>query len=945
MSQPTSQIVIEAPHGSDVVPTPTPTIGWRTETDTAHWIQSGAELELDRSGTTESHRITGRAQTQIAWPFAPLSPRDEVSLRVRVTGEDGVEGEWSAPRRIVAGFLGDGEWQAATIGSAAPGGAAEPVSLRTEFDVTGDVARATLYATAVGVYQVAIDGTDVDDQVMKPGWTPYAQRTVHETTDVTALLNEGRNAIGVRLAGAWATERFGFRDNARPIYGEQPRFAAQLHITYADGRTQVVATDASWRTSTGPITLSGLYEGEDFDARRVLVDADGRGFAEVGYDDSAWAAAAEQDAVAVPEARVAPFVRRIEELGVQEVITTPSGKTVLDFGQNLVGRLRLRVSGPAGTQITLRHAEVLEHGELGTRPLRQAAATDHYTLSGDGVEEWEPEFTFHGFRYAEITGWPGAFDPADVTAVVIHSDMERTGWFETSDPLVDKLHENVVWGLRGNFLYVPTDCPQRDERLGWTGDIQVFAPTASFLYDVRGFLDSWLRDLAIEQGESDGIVPFVVPNVLGVAKPAAAWGDAATVVPWVLHERYADTATLARQYDSMKAWTDVLVDIAGERRLWEGKFQFGDWLDPDAPPHLPANAKTDGDIVASAYLFRSADAVARAAALLGHSDDAETYAAIAEEVRAAFLAEYVTPSGRMVSDAQTAYSMAIVFDIAPADQQQVLGDRLAELTRQSGYRISTGFVGTPIIQDALTRTGHLDTARRQLVQTENPSWLYPVTMGATTIWERWDSMLPDGTINPGEMTSFNHYAFGAIGDWLHRVVAGLAPAAPAYERIHIEPRPLSGFDSASAEHLTPYGTARSSWTRADGVLRVEAVIPPNTTATVVLPDGQTHEVGSGTHAWEVADTAVASAPGEVSFATNLADIIDDPEAYRAVLDVIRAGNPEAAELIRTSTKWMAGRELGEAVFMRTGPDVQAAVAERLAALSSERAAALATTDA
>ena len=288
----------------------------------------------------------------------------------------------------------------------------------------------------------------------------------------------------------------------------------------------------------------------------------------------------------------------------------------------------------------------------------------------------------------------------------------------------------------------------------------------------------------------------MVPNVLGPARPAAAWGDAATVVPWVLNERYADVATLERQYPSMKAWTDVLLDIAGDRRLWEGRFQFGDWLDPDAPPDQPARAKTDGDIVASAYLFRSADAVARAARLLGDEADAERYAALAEEVRAAFLDEYVTPSGRMVSDAQTAYAMAIVFEIAPASLIPALGARLAELTRESGYKIGTGFVGTPIIQDALTRTGHLDTARRLLVQTENPSWLYPVTMGATTIWERWDSMLPDGTINPGQMTSFNHYAFGAIGDWLHRVVAGLAPDAPGYERIRIAPHPLDGIDSA-----------------------------------------------------------------------------------------------------------------------------------------------------
>ncbi|TQM23632.1 alpha-L-rhamnosidase [Microbacterium kyungheense] len=927
-------ITTDAPHGSDVVASPAPEIGWRTATDAADWLQASAEVELTRAGEIWTHRVEGRASTRIAWPFPPLAPREEVSLRVRVTGQDGATGEWSAPRRVVAGFLGDGEWRAAAIGLPSPVGTAQPAYLRSEFDVTGAVARATLYATAVGVYQAALGGVDVDDQVMKPGWTPYPRRLIHETTDVTALLAPGRNAIGVRLAGAWATESYGFRDNARPLYAAQPRFAAQLLIEYDDGTSEWVLTDASWQASTGPITASGLYAGEDHDARLALVDADGRGFSEAGYDASDWMPAAEQEPVHTPEARVSPFVRRLDELTVREVIETPSGHTVLDFGQNLVGRLRVRVAGPAGTVLTLRHAEVLEHGELGTRPLRAAAATDRYTLSGDGVEEWEPEFTFHGFRYAQIDGWPGELDPAAVTAVVIHSDMERTGWFEASDPVVNQLHENIVWGLRGNFLYLPTDCPQRDERLGWTGDIQVFAPTASFLYDVRGFLDSWLRDLALEQ--VDGVVPFVVPNVLGAARPAAAWGDAATIVPWVLHERYADVSTVARQYDSMKAWADALIDLAGPRRLWEGMFQFGDWLDPDAPPEQAAKAKTDADIVASAYLFRSVEAVARAAALLGRDAAAEEYAVIAEEVRQAFLAEYVTPAGRMMSDAQTAYALAIMFDVAPESQHDALGARLAELTRLSGYRIGTGFVGTPIIQDALTRTGHLETARRLLVQTENPSWLYPVTMGATTIWERWDSMLPDGTINPGEMTSFNHYALGAIGDWLHRVVAGLAPDAPGYARLRIEPRPLAGFDSASAEHLTPYGPARSGWSRAGEALRVTATVPPNTTAVVVLPDGRSFEVGSGSHEWETVDAAPPASTSAIGLDSTLAAVIDDLEAYQAIATVLEAADPDAAHAFRTTTRWSDGRELGEALFMFAGPDVQQAIAERLADLSSGR---------
>lgn len=916
-----ARVDVDAPYGSDVVAVPDPVIGWTIETDAVGWTQHRAELELTVQGVDEvqTHDVDGRESVRLRWPFRPLAPRETARLRVRVTGSDGNVSAWSAPRRIVAGFLADGEWSPSTIAVAVPDGHAQPATLRGSFAVDGEVTRATLYATAVGVYQAAVNGSDVDDQVLKPGWTPFHSRTMHETTDVTALLRQGANEIAVRLAGAWATERFGFRENAAPVYVDQPRFAAQLLVEYADGRSDLIVTDGSWQSAPNEITASGLYAGEDHDARRTASD---------------WTPVAVVDDLPVPGARISPFVRRIEEIAVSEVITTPAGRTVLDFGQNLVGRLRIRVEGPAGTVVTLRHAEVLEHGELGTRPLRAAAATDRYTLAGEGVEEWEPEFTFHGFRYAEVEGWPGELDPADVTAVVIHSDMERTGWFDTSHGLVRQLHQNVVWGLRGNFLSVPTDCPQRDERLGWTGDIQVFAPTASFLYDVRGFLDSWLRDLEIDQ--VDGVVPFVVPNVLGPARPAAAWGDAATVVPSVLHERFADVDTLERQFDSMRAWTDAIVGYSGDRMLWEGMFQFGDWLDPDAPPSHPAKAKTSADIVASAYVFRSADLTARAAALLGRDEEALRYGGIAEEVRQAFLAEYVTPAGRMVSDAQTAYSLAIVFDIVGPEQRQALGDRLAELTRLGGYRIGTGFVGTPIVQDALTRTGHLDTATRLLTQTENPSWLYPVTMGATTIWERWDSMLPDGTINPGQMTSFNHYALGAIADWLHRTVAGLAPAAPGYARLAIEPHPLDGFDFAEAVHLTPYGEARVRWERSGEVVVVEATVPANTEADVVLPGGERHTVGSGSHRWTATVPPASAAPSEVGFASSLAAIVDDREAYDAIIETIGALRPDLAEDFRDNTEWSDRLSLGDMLLRLLGPEPRAAVERRLAELSDSR---------
>ena len=913
---------------SGVVATPTPRISWKTTTDSSNWAQESAEIELNIDGAAHRSLQPGDASVFVAWPFAPLRPRQRGSLRVRVTGSDRATSEWSEPVEVLAGFLAEGEWAAQFITMPELSEAGQPFLLRREFELRGPVASAMLYATARGVYQAQLNGQEVDDQVLKPGWTSYQFRLIHESTDVTALVTEGANVIGASVAGGWYTENFGFQGLAKPFYGTYPSFAAQLHVTYEDGTSEVIATDETWRASPdGPIRSSGIYAGEAYDARRRL-------------DDAHWFdAVVDASPGPVPIARSSPIVRRTQEVRVQSVLASPSGRTILDFGQNLVGWLRIEVSGRAGDTVVLRHAEVLEHGELGVRPLRVAKATDSYTLAGGGPETWEPAFTFHGFRYAEIQGWPGEFDPASVTAIVVHSDMERTGWFESSHELVNQLHSNVVWGMRGNFLYLPTDCPQSDERLGWTGDIQVFSPTASFLYDCDGFLASWLEDLALEQ-RAAGSVPFIVPDVLAWKEnPTAAWGDAATVVPSVLHERFADRRVLEVQFESMKAWVEEILRIAGDRHLWEGQFQFGDWLDPDSPADRPADAKTDGDIVASAYLFHSARLVSSSAEVLGKIEDSEFYAAAAERVRAAWVAEYTTPAGRIVSDAQTAYALALVFEIVtePALVER-MGRRLAWLVRRDGFRIGTGFVGTPLVQDALSRTGHLGTASRLLLQTEAPSWLYPVTMGATTVWERWDSMLEDGSINPGEMTSFNHYAFGAIADWLHRVVAGLAPAEPGYKKIRLAPQPIPGLTRASASHETPYGPSKIEWTIADGTMTVLATVPPNSRATVTLPGAAAFEVGSGDFEWSLPWVEAVPARPPVSPDSSLAALIEDPEAYRAVWQSMAAVDPATATEFRKHTKWVDERSLA-GTFALIPPAVIEQVERALEELNRERAGA------
>ncbi len=487
--------------------------------------------------------------------------------------------------------------------------------LRRTFELRPGIKSARLYITSLGLYEAEINGKVVGDQVFTPGWTAYDQHLRYQTFDVTGMLHKGRNALGAVLGDGWFRGRIGFGGGQRNVHGKHLALLAQLEVRYEDGTSEYIFTDENWKAATGPIRSSCIYDGETYDARLELpvgrlqasMIRNGRASATWNGIGTLWKPHWDHlSGASKPSQPVS-------------IIQSPSGKTIVDFGQNLVGWVSIKVQGPAGHTITLRHAEVLEHGELGTRPLRFAEATDCYTLRGEGTETWEPRFTFHGFRYVEVNNWPGELELGDLRAVMIHSDMERTGWFECSDPLLNQFHRNVVWSMRGNFLDVPTDCPQRDERLGWTGDLEVFSPTAAFLYDSSGFLQSWLKDLAIEQHKLDGAVPYVVPDVLRGAAGAAAWGDAATVVPSVLYERFGDIGILADQFKSMCAWVDHVASLAGETHLWDKGFQFGDWLDPTAPPENPAKARTDKAIIGTAYFAHSAKLTARAAQILGQT--------------------------------------------------------------------------------------------------------------------------------------------------------------------------------------------------------------------------------------------------------------------------------------------------------------------------------------
>ncbi len=813
------------------------------------WRQAGYEIEVVRRSISRSHVVRSAEQILVPWPDEPLASRERATVRVRVQGSDRNWSMWSPATEIETGLLAPSDWVARPVGGAWPedpdSDDRRPALVRRAFEVTGEIIGARVYASAHGLYELEINGTRVGDDALSPGWTVYPQRLRYYTFDVTSLLRAGENVIGGWLGDGWYRGRLGWRGGFRNLFGSDLSLIAQLELRYADGRTQTVATDAGWLAATGPIVRTGNYDGEDYDARDERP-----GWSSPGYDPVGWTPVAvrERDPATLV-APTGPPVRCTEEIAPVAELRTPSGKRVLDFGQNLVGRPRIRVRGERGAKVVIRTAEVLQDGELYRRPLRDARAEDSYVLAGrpDG-EVWEPRFTFHGFRYAEVEG-P---DELDVIARVHHSDLARTGWFTCSDPLLERLHENVVWSMRGNFVDIPTDCPQRDERVGWTGDLQVFAPTAAFLFDVTGMLSSWLQDVAAEQ-LPDGTVPWYVPvipahEVWTPIRPGAAWGDVAALTPWVLYERTGDTGLLAAQYESARAWVDLVDRLAGDDHLWDTGFQLGDWLDPSAPPDDPAAGSTDKYLVATAYFAASSRAVARMAAVLGREEDAARYEKLADAVREAFCAGYVLPGGRMVSDSQTAYSLAIGFDLLPSeDARAAAGARLAELVAAAGNRITTGFVGTPLVTDALSATGQLATAYDLLLERECPSWLYPVTQGATTIWERWDSLLPGGRVNPGSMTSFNHYALGAVADWLHRVVAGLAPLAPGYREVRFAPRPGGGLTRAAARHRSPYGMVSISWELVDGELTVETELPTGTTAVLDLEGRAPERLGPGRH--------------------------------------------------------------------------------------------------
>lgn len=821
-----------------------------------------------------SGKIVSDSSVHVSYAGKPLQSGQRYEWQVRVWDNTSpTPSVWSTPAFWHTALLDAAEWTAKWI---SPGLAEDTTNrpsprFRREFTVRKPIRSALAHITAHGMYHARINGERVGEAFLTPGWTSYKKRLQYQTYDVTNLLKTGPNAIGVTLGSGWYRGFIGF-SGQRNFYGKDIALLCQLTITYTDGSTETIVSDNTWQSSlNGPIRSSEIYNGETYDGRNEQAGWDKPGYA----DAKTWTGVSVQN---YPKntliATINEPITKHETFKPVSIFRTPKGELVADFGQNLVGWVVVRAAGRAGDTITLSHAEVLDKaGNFYTENLRAAKCENKYILKGDAAgEKFEPHFSWQGFRYVRIDGFAGDLKPDNLLAVTLYSDMAPTGQFTCSSPLVNQLQKNIQWGQRGNFLDVPTDCPQRDERLGWTGDAQAFSRTAAFNFGVNAFFDKWLQDVAADQ-DSLGAVPFVVPNVLGKnAVGSTGWGDVATIAPWDMYLAYGDQRLLKQQYNSMKAWVNYMKNAAKTDEqgnpLWATGFHFGDWLfyrpfdDNDG-----RSAVTDKYLIAQCFFAHSTQLVINAATVLGKTDDVAVYTALLNRVKTAFRNEYLTTNGRLLSSTQTAYVLALQFDMLPENQRQPTAERLAENVKSYGNHLTTGFLGTPYLCHVLSRFGRGDVAYKLLLQETYPSWLYPVKMGATTIWERWDGIKPDSTFQTPGMNSYNHYAYGAIGDWLYRVVAGLDTdeKQPGYKHLIIKPTMGAGLTSARADLLTNYGPARSGWAMENGKLTLDVEIPANTTATVYVPaltaeaiqESGKPIVGSG----GVADVQVAGAAG------------------------------------------------------------------------------------
>lgn len=725
------------------------------------------------------------------------------------------------------------------------------------------VTKARIYATSHGLYEITINGEKVSDTFFNPGWTSYHHRLQYQTYDVTEMITK-ENKIEITVADGWYKGPYGFTLR-RNIYGDKTAVLAEIHLTYEDGMTEIIATDDSWKVTTGSIRESQIYFGETID---TTYTSEGSGSEIQILDES-------KDNLIAQEGEEIRITKRTP---AKELIITPKGEQVLDFGQNMSGFAEIHVQGKKGQKIIVHHAEVLDKdGNFYPETLRQATSIDTYICDGTN-QIFSPHFTFHGFRYICIEGIEkDAIKLENFIACTLHSDMEKLGSFTCSNKWINQLQSNIEWGMRSNFLDIPTDCPQRDERLGWTGDAQIFAATASYNMNTALFFEKWLRDMKAEQTKEWG-VPHVVPNILGDQAGAAAWSDAATVIPWVLYETYGDKRVLEEQYDSMKGWVDYITEHCDENGLWQNGYQYGDWLALDKEESADRTGATDKYLVANAYYAYSCEIVAKVSKILGKSEDAMQYEALHQKIVDLFNEEYITRTGRMVSETQTGCVVALHFNLAKEEYRNRILKSLTTNIENHKNHLSTGFVGTPYICHALSENGKHDLAGIVFLQEDYPSWLYAVKKGATTIWERWNSIMPDGTFDESGMNSLNHYAYGSIGEWMYKKLAGINTLEPGYKKFIIKPMFIKGITSVTGTYESPYGTIKSAWKCENGMITVQVKIPANTTAEIYLPEkDDVITVGSGTYYYEYA-TETRLEKDRFSMDSTLQQILDEPLA-------------------------------------------------------------------
>ena len=874
------------PLGIDIL---NPRFSWQLISDRRNIMQTAFEIRVsDQSGKInfwESGKQEGSQSQFIPYGGPSLKSASVYYWQVRVWDNQGNVSAWSEKSFWQMGLLEAGDWKARWIESESAADTVNGPALlfRKSFNTEKKIKSATIFISVHGMYEAFINGSKIGDAFLTPGWTSYHKRLQYQAYDVTKNVIEGKNAIGVQIGSGWYRTNLAWENN-KNIYGKKIALILQLEINYSDGSGETIISDGGWKSSDGgPIRSSEIYNGEVYDAGKEIT-----GWNLPDYNDQNWQGTVEKDFPKnILTGTYNEPVRAHESFKPVRIFRTPKGEQVVDFGQNLVGWETILLSnGKPGDTITVDHAEVLDkEGNFYTDNLRAAKSENKYIIRGSAKELLVPHFTFHGFRYIRIKGFKGEIltDSLDknrheksestgissppymhISSTTLYSDMGSTGEFACSNPLLNQLQHNIQWGQKGNFLDVPTDCPQRDERLGWTGDAQAFSRTASFNMDVHNFFAKWLKDVAADQN-ADGRVPFVVPNVLdSMAGGSAGWADVSTIIPWNMWLAYGDRKILEDQYASMKSWVDFMRTHSRDY-LWNTGFHFGDWLFyRPADDNDGRSAVTDKYFIAQCFFAHSTQLLINAAGVLNKSGDVERYSDLLKHIKEAFMKEYVTPSGRMVSSTQTAYVLALQFDMLPENLRAQAAHRLAENVRNYEDHLTTGFLGTPYLCHVLTRFGYDTVAYKLLLQETYPSWLYPVKMGATTIWERWDGQKPDSSFQTPGMNSFNHYAYGAIGDWMYRNITGLDTYddGAGYKKIIIRPHPGGHLDYARASLATGYGKLSVQWKITAGKFLMDIEIPANVSASIYLPVTSVQDVlEGGKPVTEAKDLKVAGREG------------------------------------------------------------------------------------